>query len=258
MKNFIKVARFAAREAGKLLKKKIRSARIVKRKDGAVDLLTDADLAAQKLIIGIIKDSFPDHGIISEEMREGLNINDNDYIWVIDPIDGTSAYSVGLPTYSSSIALLHNDQPLAGAVYTAILDEVIYGAKGFGVYRGKEKMKVRNTEKLIDAAVGFDPGYHTRKKQIVSMAELSDKVRFMPMLWSQAGVLALIASGIIDGYVQYQSPRVWDVAAGILLVEEAGGIMTDMKGNKLDIWNINGYIAGSRSIHQQLLHFFSP
>lgn len=258
MNDYIKIAKFAAQEAGKLLKKNIRSVRIVKRKDGAVDLLTDADLAAQKLIIDIIKNNFPDHGILSEESRPELNIRNKEYLWVIDPIDGTSAYSVGLPTYSSSIALLRNNKPIVGAIYTAVLDEVIYGAKGFGVYQDKEKVKIKNTAKLIDAAIAFELGYHNRGKDIKTyMTVLSDKIRFPAMICSEAASLALIAAGIFDACLMSDNPKVWDVAAGKLLVEEAGGIMTDLKGNKFDIWNINGYLAGSRSIHRQLLSYIN-
>lgn len=258
MEDYLNVARKAAGHAGELLKKTIKNPRIVKRKDGAVDLLTDADLSAQKLITSIIKDSFPDHGILAEESDNKLNNIENSYTWVIDPIDGTSAYSVGLPTYSSSIALLHKKEPIVGAVYVAMLDVVIYAAKGYGVYKENDmnKLLVRETEKLIDAAVGFDPGYHNREGDFKNIiAPLSDKVRLVPMLWSEAASLAIISAGIMDGYIQCGNPRVWDVAAGKLLVEEAGGIVTDMRGDKLDIFNIDGYIGGSKRIHNQIKEF---
>lgn len=258
MDDFLKVAKEAAEKAGELLKKRIKGVKILQKKDGAVDLLTSTDLAAQKLIIDIINDNFPNHGILSEEMKERLNIREKEYVWVIDPIDGTSAYSVGLPTYSSSIALLRNKKPIIGAIYVAILDEVIYGMKGQGVFSNKkrERLKVRSVSNLQDAAIGFDPGYHQREKYIKAIvAPLADKVRIVPMIWSQATALTLIARGILDGYIQCASPKVWDAAAGKLIVEEAGGIITDFKGRPVDIFNLNGYVAGTPAVHTQLLSF---
>lgn len=257
MEDYLKIARKAAEEAGIILKKKIKEVKILQKKDQAVDLLTSADLAAQELIVGIIKDNFPYHSILSEEMEEGLSMGSKEYLWAIDPIDGTSAYSLGLPTFSSSIALLHNRQPIVGAIYVAIFNEVIYGAKGYGVFRGKrnKKLKIKNTTKLIDSAVGFDPGYHERERYFKAIAKLTDKVRIMPIIWSQATSLALVALGVLDGYIQYSNPKIWDVAAGKLLVEETGGVMTDFYGKPVDLFAINGYIAGTKSIHQQLLSY---
>lgn len=258
MKDYIEIAKKTAEEAGRFLREKVKDTHVLKKKDGAVDLLTDADLATQELIIKIIKQKFPDHSILAEEMGLKGRGKGKGYQWVIDPIDGTSAFSVGLSTYSSSIALLRDNHPILGAIYLAITDEVIYGAKGCGVFSNKEKKRlhVKKTSNLQDAAVGFDPTYHNRENYIKTIAApLADQVRILPMIWSQAACLALIARGILDGYIQCGSPKIWDVAAGKLLVEEAEGVVTDFSGKKLDIFAINGYVAGSKNTHQQLVYY---
>src|SRR3989344_9614896 len=134
MKTFVEVAKLACKLAGELAKNKIKTARIVQRKSSEIDIVTDADLAAQKLIVGIIKRNFPKHEILAEEGVEG-NLSTK-YIWAIDPIDGTIAFSKGLPTYCVSIALLENKIPIIGAIYLAITNEVVWAQMGRGAFIG--------------------------------------------------------------------------------------------------------------------------
>lgn len=258
MEKYLKVARIAAQKAGRFLKEKIHKTEILAVKSNPYDLQTDADLAAQKLIIDIISKHFPKHGIIAEEGVDIGGGSENEYVWVIDPIDGTAAFSVGLPTYSSSIALLRNREPIVGAVYLAILDEVIYAAKGFGAFKNKSRNRLRccTNIQLKNVAVGFDPTYSQREKYLKSLAApLADKVRILPVVWSQVTSLSLVACGILGGYIQSPGGKVWDVVAGKLLVEEAGGVTTDFEGKQINIFAVNGYLAGSKSIHKKLLSY---
>lgn len=268
MDEFIKVAQQAAEEAGEYLKEKINKVSSIEEKRGAFDIVTDADIKVQKLIIKIIKKHFPHHAILAEEDKtpsrwpSGLleggiigKIADDCYTWAIDPVDGTASFACKLPTYSSSIALLKDQKPIVGAVYLAITDEVVWAVKGRGAFSGKKQLRVKNTSKLNQAAVGFDPAYEREKVIKTIAAPLSDRVRILPMIWSQAAALSLVAKGILDGYIQCNNPHVWDVAAGKLFVEEAGGVITDFSGRPLDIFNINGYVAGSKSIASRLVNF---
>ena len=256
MKNYIQVAIQACREAGTLICRNIDSAKVVARKTSAIDIVTDADLAAQKLIIGIIKKNFPRHEILAEE---GIEADlSSEYIWAIDPIDGTIAFSKGLPTYSVSIALLENEKPIVGVIYLALTNEIVWTQLGEGTFIGERKLTIQNVSNLRQSSVGFDPSYSNRETEFHRIASpLSDKVSIMPILHSQATALALVAKGILNGYIQCGSPKVWDVAAGKLIVEEAGGIMTDFQGKPVDIFHLNGYIASSRKLHRQLLTFTS-
>lgn len=259
MDKFIQVAQETAKEAGKFLKEKIETAetaKVVKQKKGEIDLVTDADIEAQKIIIDLIRKHYPNHNILAEESERGKPTDE--YTWAIDPIDGTSAFSCGLSTYSSSIALLKDRQPIAGAIYVALINEVVWAEKGKGAFSKEGRLSVSEKTNLRKSCIGFDAAYFGREEVMKKIASLlSDNVLILPMLWSKAASLALVAKGILDGYIQCGDPKVWDVAAGKLLVEEAGGVVTDFAGKKLDIFNINGYVVGNSAIHKQLLEFIA-
>lgn len=255
MDKFIKVAREAATKAGKYLKKNILSAKIVKHKSSIIDVVTNADIGAQKLIIDLIKKNFPSHNFLAEEQQEFGQIS-NSYTWAIDPIDGTSAYKARLPTYSSSIALLYDKKPIVGAIYQAITDDVVWAGQGLGAFREENKLSVSIVKNLKEATIGFDPNYNNRERDMCKIAgPLSDSVRILPMIWSQAAALSLVACGVLDGYIQVGNPKVWDVAAGKIIVEEAHGRLTDFNDKQIDIFALDGYIAGSNSAIKLLLPF---
>lgn len=253
MNNYTQLAVSAAEEAGEFLQKKITTARILSQKANRFDVVTDADIQTQKLITELIFKEFPLHKILGEESEKHQKLN-NEFTWIIDPIDGTGAFSTGLPTYSSSIALFKDKKPISGAVYLAINNNVVYAEKGQGCYLKGKKIKVREVANLNEASVGFDPYYEYREKAFELFGKsLGGKLFMTPMIWSQAAGLALIASGIFDGYIIFGKPKIWDIAAGILLVEEAGGVISNLQGNPLSLSHIESYIASGKSIHQKLL-----
>ncbi len=263
MSNFVNIAIETAIKAGVYTRRKLRKPGFIREKRGAADIVTEVDIETQKIIIEIIRKNFPDHEILAEEQKENKEFSFDGYVWAIDPIDGTSVFAAGLPTYSCSIALLKDKIPIVAAIYVAVLDQVVWALKGKGTYAENqisniryEKLKIRKKRSLNEATVGFDPAYFQRDKYINTIAALLiKKVRIMPMIWSQAASLSLIAFGIFDGYIQCGSPKIWDVAAGKLIVEEAGGVVTDFQGKDLDIFNINGYVAGNKYLHHQLLEY---
>jgi len=251
LEGLVSFANELANESENIIKQYFRTTLTIDAKNDGTPV-TIADKNTELKIRELIQARYPDHGILGEEF-EGTNI-DSEYLWVIDPIDGTSAFACGLPTYSSSIALLKDKEPIVGAIYVAITNEVIWAAKGKGVFADKKRLIVKKVSNLRQATIGFDPAYFEREKVIKKIAApLSDKVRILPMIWSQAAALALVAQGVLNGYIQCGSPKVWDVAAGKLLVEEAEGVVTDLSGGPLDIFNINGYVAGLKIIHDELL-----
>lgn len=254
MEKFAKIAKEAAHQAGQLLKSKIKNRRQVREKHGAVDIVTDADLKAQELIVNIITKHFPHHGILAEESEKKIDVNAYHYIWAVDPIDGTSAYAAGLPAYSCSIALLYHQQPIVAAVYVALTDEIVWAIKGKGAYSSNHKLSVSSLGNLPESTIGFDPSYVNREYYIKTIAApLADQVRILPMTWSQAASLALVGKGILDGFIQCNNPKVWDVAAGKVVVEEAHGMVTDFTGQPVDLFAIDGYVAGNKAIHKKLL-----
>src|SRR4030042_3753164 len=201
MSQFIQVAIEAATTAGKYTRKRLDHHGFVKEKKGPADIVTEADIGTQKLIINIIKKNFPNHKILAEEQNNDKKVNLDGYVWAIDPIDGTSAFAAGLPTYSCSIALLKDKTPIVGAIYVAFLSEVVWAAKGKGRYSENKKVITNNKKNLFEATVGFDPAYFSRDEHFKSIAApLARKIRILPMIWSQAASLSLIAKGIFDGY----------------------------------------------------------
>lgn len=253
MNQFTSLAVTAAEVAGEFLQKKITSARILAQKANRFDIVTDADIQTQKLISEMITKKFPEHKILGEEAKKHQPLS-SDFTWIIDPIDGTGAFSTGLPTYSSSIALFKDKKPISGAVFLAINNTVVYAEKGEGSFIKSKKLKVREVVNLNEASVGFDPFYEHREKAFALFGKsLGGKLFMIPMIWSQAAGLALIASGIFDGYIVFGKPKIWDIAAGILLVEEAGGVISDLEGNPLSLSFIESYIASGKTIHRKLL-----
>ncbi|MBI3954911.1 inositol monophosphatase [Candidatus Gottesmanbacteria bacterium] len=253
MNQYTKLAISAATSAGEFLQKKITSARILAQKANRFDIVTDADIQTQKLITELIFKEFPLHKILGEESEEHQKLS-NEFTWIIDPIDGTGAFSTGLPTYASSIALFKGKKPISAAVFLAINNTVVYAEKGEGSFVNGKKLKVREVVNLNEASVGFDPYYKHREKAFALFGKsLGGKLFMTPMIWSQAAGLALIASGIFDGYIVFGKPKIWDIAAGILLLEEAGGAISDFKGNPLSLSNIGSYVASGKTIHRKLL-----
>ncbi|OGG20061.1 hypothetical protein A3D03_04390 [Candidatus Gottesmanbacteria bacterium RIFCSPHIGHO2_02_FULL_40_13] len=253
MNQFTKLAVITATSAGKFLKKKITTARILSQKANRFDVVTDADLQTQKLITELIFKEFPLHKILGEESESHEKLND-EFTWIIDPIDGTGAFSTGLPTYASSIALFKDKKPISAAVFLAINNTVVYAEKGKGCFVKGKKIQVREVANLNEASVGFDPYYEYREKAFALFGKsLGGKLFMTPMIWSQAAGLGLIAMGILDGYVIFGKPKIWDIAAGILLVEEAGGVINDFTGNPLSLSHIESYVASGKTIHRKLL-----
>lgn len=254
MNDFIDLIKTACLKAGAYLEKRIHTAKIVGYKKGKVDIVTNADLESQKLITDLISQKFPNHQILAEENSE--QPAGSGYLWVIDPIDGTSAFASRLPTFSVSIALLKDRQLLAGGLYLAIIDDIIWAARGKGCFYQGKKQTLSRVFSLEESSIGFDPGYINRKTYFEKIAApLSDKVRIMPIIYSQASALGLTALGILNGFIQCGHPQVWDVAAGKLLVSESGGKMSDFLGKEIDLFNLSGYVAGNSHIHKQLLKY---
>lgn len=253
MNKFTQLAVSAATSAGEFLKKKITSARILARKANRFDVVTDADIQTQKLISEMIMKKFPEHKILGEEAKKHQSLS-SDFTWIIDPIDGTGAFSTGLPTYASSIALFKDKKPISAAIFLAINNHVVYAEKGEGSFVNGKKIKVRKVVNLSEASVGFDPYYESREKAFeIFGRSLGGKLFMTPMIWSQAAGLGLIALGILDGYVIFGKPKIWDIAAGVLLIEEAGGVISDFSGSVLSLSHIKSYVASGKSIHRKLL-----
>ena len=237
-------AETTAREAGAALMDFFRKDDLqISSKSSGVDLVTEADRRAEEIILGAIKRNYPDHGILSEETDPVGS--PSRWRWVVDPLDGTTNFAQGFPLFSVSIALQQQGRSVSGVVYLPVLDQMFKASMGGGTFVDGKRTFVSGKEDLSRCilATGFpyDRAEHP-ENNAANFARMVPLVRGLRRTGSAAYDLALVAAGIFDGFWELNlSP--WDVAAGTLLVEEAGGTIHYLK-EKRGV----SLIAGNRSI----------
>lgn len=234
------------------LKKYFHGEFTISHKEGINDLVTQADFASDKAIRKIIKSDFPAHGIVSEESDE--KFSDSEYKWIIDPIDGTVNFANGIPICCVSIGLEYKGEMLMGAVYNPIMNEFYFAEKGKGATLNNEKIFVSNKTKVLTSCLvtGFPYTYLDQPNGPLEVfSKLIRKGIPVRRLGSAAIDLCWVAAGHFDGfYEHYLHP--WDSAAGFLMVEEAGGKVTNLKGEKYSPYK-PGIIATNGKIHEELV-----
>jgi myo-inositol-1(or 4)-monophosphatase len=201
--------------------------------------------------VQFINKTFPEHAVLAEE--SGHSNLDSDYLWVVDPLDGTTNYSQGLPVFAVSIAHKYRDETVLGIVYLAVLDQMFTAIKGQGAYLNGEKLQVSAKENLSDCvlATGFPYDIADNPMNNINyFSELSLKTRAVRRMGAAAYDVACVAAGKFDGYWEMKlSP--WDVAAAILMVEEAGGkVIHFRKDRGISIIAANPVLADK--IHEEI------
>lgn len=217
------------------------------------DIVTDVDIYMESKIINKIKEWFPEHSIYSEE--KGKIIGNNEYVWFIDPIDGTINFASKIPLFTTSIALKKNDKTIFGFVYDYSQNDVYYAFYGNGAYCNEERLKVSSTSKLEDSILSFCLTSHYNDEHIKKVIELEEKlaskVRGLRLIVSGALELCWCASGKIDGMFNVKPSIGLSSAAGKLFVHEAGGKITNLKGNQRD--KIDTLLVTNGKIHDDLV-----
>lgn len=248
----LEVAIDAAREAGVLLRAQQSKVSGVRHK-GIVDLVTDADLASERLIADRLATAFPDDQLLAEEGTAAGDEADANRRWIVDPLDGTTNYAHGYPFYAVSIALEVAGVVQVGVVYVPALDEMFAAERGHGATLNGAPTQVSDTDELIEAMLCTGFAYDPLKRS----ANLSPWSRFVAEAQAvrRDGAAALdlcyVACGRYDGFWERElSP--WDVAAGALIVAEAGGMVTDYQGEKADIY-AREVVASNGRIHATML-----
>lgn len=256
----LQVAREAALEAGKLARQMLTEPRHVRSK-GRRDIVTDADVAAQAVITGHIRAAFPDHGFMPEEADSDLP-EEGPVLWLIDPIDGTTNYSRGLPIFAVSVAAVHNPlgrlpaqaDALAGVIYDPMQDELFTAVAGGPALLNGEVLRAGDIDDLSEAIIGVDWSHEQELRQagLESVAALVHDVDVLRTIGSAALGLAWVAAGRLDAYINYRL-KPWDVAAAGLLIRRAGGVITALQGKPL-ILDPHGLdcLAGNASLVQIL------
>ena len=238
----------AAKEAGKILMENFKKAMTIK--DKGDSLVSDIDLKSERKIIAIIKENFPEHSILSEE--EGTEEKKSDYKWLIDPIDGTHNYIRGIPLFGISIALEYKKEIVLGVMYFPYNDELFIAEKGKGAYLNSKKIEVSKKNELKKALMIFDGALHLRKKEKIEFLNKVIDSIFRARIFGVATVdLSFVATGKADFLVAF-STNPWDIAAGFLILEEAGGKITDFEGNKWSQY-MHEFIASNGLLHEQIL-----
>lgn len=220
---------------------------------GFNDLVSYVDKEAEKKLVEALYEIFP-ASFLTEENPEQQKLSDAQYHWVIDPLDGTTNFLHGLPVFSVSVALLEHQTPIIGIVYEPNRDECFYAWQNSGAFCNEDKIKVSNNIQLSDSllATGF-PYYEFGKMpnylQIVS--SFMEKTHGLRRMGSAAVDLVYTAIGRFDGFFEYNL-NPWDVAAGVLIVEEAGGKTTDFGGTDNSVFG-REMIASNPQLHQEML-----
>ncbi|MBX3254511.1 MAG: inositol monophosphatase [Chitinophagaceae bacterium] len=244
----------AARAAGATMQESFNGSFKISNKEGFNNLVTEVDHASEKVIIDIIQKKFPDHYIMSEE--SGEIVMDSAYKWIIDPIDGTVNYANGIPLCCVSIGLEHEGKIIMGAVYNPFLNEMFVAERGQGATLNDKPLRVSDkTDVLTSCLVTGFP--YTYLDQPNGPLHVFDKLirKGVPVrrLGSAAIDLCWVACGRFDGFYEHKL-NAWDSAAGFLMVEEAGGKVTDFKGNHYSPYQPH-IVATNGKIHDQLLDY---
>jgi myo-inositol-1(or 4)-monophosphatase len=248
------VAVEAAHQASDYLMEHFGPPRKVERKESHHSVVSEQDRGSEALIIDRLMKDFPDHSFISEEA--GRKGGDEDYLWVIDPLDGSSYYARGLPTFSTSLALLHRGEVILAVVSCPALGEFFSASKGKGAYLDGERIETSTIDRLDDSILSFghrvlrldDDGARTR--------DLLKSVRSVRAGGSCAQELCYVACGRIEGVIS-RDQRIWDYAAGKLILEEAGGILTSLGGAEPELETLGtgrlSLVASNGPLHRAIL-----
>jgi myo-inositol-1(or 4)-monophosphatase len=215
------------------------------------DILTVADTEVENFVRKEISRKFPEHGILAEET--GLHKSKSDYLWVIDPIDGTVNYAVGLPCFAISIGLACRQQPILGVVYDPYHNEFIYAEEGRGAYLNGKRIRIGRERELINCIVATDLG-HKRSKQIVRRVKaLLPVTRAVRILGCASLGLAYVAFDRVQAYTHIDI-QPWDVAAAYIVIKEAGGEILNFKGEPWQLYD-GTVIASNSHLSKKLLRY---
>lgn len=243
-----------AREAGQILLEKF-GRKINISKKGDINLVTEADLASEKLIIERIKSYHPKHSILAEESGEAVIIGgENKWKWIIDPLDGTTNFAHGYPCFCVTIALEHEGEIVIGVTFDPTRNELFAAEKGRGATLNNKPIRVSDTEKLSESLIvtGFPYDFKQKEDFARHLTDFLLNSRGVRRDGSAAIDMAYVACGRFDGFWE-EGLNPWDVAAGVLLIEEAGGQVSYYDNSKFSIY-APPICASNGLIHAEMLN----
>lgn len=242
----------AARAGGAVLRRL--QGKIQAREKAPADLVTEADLTSQQTIRDLLLAKFPDHGFLGEEDSGEAPISSSEYTWIVDPLDGTTNYVHGLDNYCVSVALRHRDEIVVGTVYDPTRDECYSAIRGEGAFLNGQRLTTSDTVQLDKAlvAASFPARVQPDSPEVRRFLEVLYRCRALRRLGSAALNLCYVAAGRLDAYWA-TTVKIWDVAAGTLLVHEAGGIVTALDSSPLDLDRPRFVASSNSSLHAELI-----
>jgi len=257
MHPMLNIAVKAARRAGGIISRASQNLDVLTIKHKSLnDLVSEVDRASEEAIIDVIKSAYPEHAILAEESGAS---GDSEYVWIIDPLDGTTNFLHGFPQYCVSIGLLHKGVPTQGVIFDPTRNDLYTASRGRGAFLNDRRLRVSRRDKLIDGLIGT--GFPFRMFEYLDaynamLKDMMTKCAGVRRPGSAALDLAAVAAGHFDGFWEIGlSP--WDMAAGVLMITESGGLVGDFEGN--DKFMERGQIvAGNPKIFSQILHVLQP
>ncbi len=259
--DYLKIAKEAATKAGEIQLRDLNKIKNISFKDtkGKNNILTEIDTECEGVILSILKENFPSHDILAEESGKNVE-NNSDYIWLIDPLDGTMNYSHSYPFFSVSIALEYKGEVICGLVYDPFKNEMFTAVKGMGAELNDKEIKVSAVELLEYSLVVSGTFHHSDElvmdKLIEILKNLSLKAQGVRRDGSAALDLCYVACGRYESFWEL-GLNPWDIAAGSLILEEAGGKVTDLKGGKFSNYN-HQLVASNGLIHKEMIDLLAP
>jgi myo-inositol-1(or 4)-monophosphatase len=231
--------------------------RFAARQKSPRDLVTDADLASEAAVRAVLARHFPDHGILGEEAPDACEL-ERPYCWVVDPLDGTTNYAHGYPCYGVSVAVAAGGRLLAGVVFDPEREECFAAAAGYGAHLNGRPIKVSRSQTLESAlvAVSFPAVVTENAPDVRAFLNVAPVCQAVRRTGSAAMNLAYVACGRLDAHWAHQI-HPWDSAAGVLLVQEAGGAVTAALGGPYDLASGNYLAAATRPLYDALLPLVS-
>ena len=249
--DYLQEAVIAARIAGRYQKYRFASALNIEMK-GDKDLVTEVDKESERLIVDHLLSRFPNHDIVAEESVYPQS--DSPFRWIIDPVDGTTNYAHGYPWFCSSIGLELEGELIAGVIYNPVYDELFTATKGGGAHLNGVRLSVSTRAPLKNSLLGTGFPYDCATdpaNNFANFVAFQKKARGIRRAGAAALDLAYVAAGRLDGFWELKL-KAWDVAAGVLMVREAGGVVTTFDGSSFDIFS-GRIVASNGLIHDEMV-----
>ncbi|MFB7817741.1 inositol monophosphatase family protein [Paenibacillus chitinolyticus] len=247
-----KVAIQAALQAGQEAKNRFENINSILEKDDFGDVVTEVDHLAEEIILTHIAKSFPDHCVDSEEI--GHNGRQSDWMWIVDPLDGTNNYAIGLPLFATSITLMHQGNPVLAVIYEPMVDRLFVSAADKGAFCNNIRVQTKPCPSIQRGTIGWIQGHKVQNEARAVKLRHHLDVRFKRMMrvWAPTLQWCMLAKGDLDGIVLYNSEGT-DLYSGILMVQEAGGLVMDYEGKPFKGMSPEPYLIACHPAHKE--HF---